>query len=313
MAFSLFPKNIKQWKVVLIAFLAATTFWFFNSLNKEYTTSFNYPVSFDYNADSLISVKPLPKYVSLDVTGGGWILLRKTAIFSPKPLEIDLSKSLGSSMLQWRDLLSSFREQIGDLNINQILQDTLSVQIEPIRQKKVAIKIDSLSIQLDEEYRVTSPIITSIDSITLTGPKSFIDTLSGSYRLQMPQVGIDDDFNREIPIRVPRADLIISNPSTLDVSFEVSKFEEVELTVGVEWMNTPSNSRLLLDSQFVTVSFLARESEANEFTASDFIVIADYSMLNKSDTTVLAMLTAFPTQVEEVKISPEIIKLAPHE
>jgi hypothetical protein len=36
-------------KVVVMCLLAATTFWFLNALNKDYSTRITYPVRFEYD------------------------------------------------------------------------------------------------------------------------------------------------------------------------------------------------------------------------------------------------------------------------
>lgn len=312
MAFSLFPKNLKQWKVVLIAFLAATTFWFFNSLNKEYSTSFNYPISFKYNRDSLVSVRRLPEYVSLDVTSGGWSLLRKTAIFSPNPLEVNLEGFTGSKVLSWTELLPSFREQVGDIGINQILQDTLNLQIEPIKEKIVQLSLDSSHLSLASDYRVVSPIKLGRQSVSLRGPASFIDTIQNEYFLKIQESDISEDFEQNVDVWVPYPNLIKAEPASVEVTFEVAKYEWVEISVPVEVIRD-SRSSLVLDQESVNVLFLARESVAEDFQVSDFSVIADLTRLRRSDTLITPVLTTYPMDILELKFSPEEIKLKPRE
>ncbi len=314
MAFSLFPKNLKQWKVVLIAFLAATTFWFFNSLNKEYRTSFDYPLRFNYDRDSLVSVRKLPEYISLDVTSGGWNLLRNTAIFSPSPIEVNLEQTKGSTVLSWTELLPSFREQVGDIVINQILQDTLNVQIEPIREKKVKLAVDSLALSLAPDYRVVSRIELERDSVLLRGPASFIDTLRSVYILPVSESNIKNNFDRNVEVWVPLPSIMKSEPTSVAVAFDVAKYERVEISVPVEVIrDARSSSSKNLEQESVSITFYARASQADEFQASDFAIIADLSSLRRSDTLVAPVLTAFPSEALEISFSPELIKLKSRE
>ncbi len=313
MAFSLFPKNLKQWKVVLIAFLAATTFWFFNSLNKEYRTSFDYPLRFNYDRDSLVSVRKLPEYISLDVTSGGWNLLRNTAIFSPSPIEVNLEQTKGSTVLSWTELLPSFREQVGDIVINQILQDTLNVQIEPIRENKVKLAVDSLALSLASDYRLVSPIKLENDSVLLRGPASFIDTLGGVYLLPVSESNIKNDFDRNVEVWVPLPGIMTSEPASVAVTFDVAKYEWVEISVPVEVIRDARSSVKNLEQESVSITFYARASQADEFQASDFAIIADLSSLRRSDTLVAPVLTAFPSEALEISFSPELIKLKSRE
>src|SRR5687767_8995754 len=48
----------RNWKAVALCIFAATVFWLFNALNKSYTTNINLPLTFDYDQDSYIAVRP---------------------------------------------------------------------------------------------------------------------------------------------------------------------------------------------------------------------------------------------------------------
>ena len=84
---ALFGNN---WRAILLSVLAATTFWFFNALNKNYSTRLNYPLGFSFTRDSVVVVNPLPDKVVVDVSGGGWNLMRKTFLFSATPILLQL-------------------------------------------------------------------------------------------------------------------------------------------------------------------------------------------------------------------------------
>ncbi len=221
MAFRFSSKRTKQWKVVVIAFLVATTFWFFNALNKNYTTSLTYPVFFEFDRDSFMTVRPLPKQITLDITGGGWSLLRRTAIFVPRPVTIAIEQPTEKRILNWLELLSDVRGQFPELQINQILQDTLRLKIEPRVFRKVPLKLDSSSIRLAKNYRLIGKIDIARDSVVLEGPQSYFDTLDqGAYSIPFPEELLSDDFDDEIPVMVPHP-LVRPRPKEVTVRLTV--------------------------------------------------------------------------------------------
>ncbi len=80
-------------KIVLLCVLAATTFWFFSALNKtDYTTRLDYPIVFSYPTDSTYLLSQLPENISVQVSGGGWHLLRKTLLVNTRPVQITLDE-----------------------------------------------------------------------------------------------------------------------------------------------------------------------------------------------------------------------------
>lgn len=312
MGFKLFPDDIKHWKVVVVSFLTATTFWFFNSLNKDYTTTLDYPVQFEFNSDSLIAVKKLPQSIELDVSGGGWNLLRKTAIFRPQPLRIDATELPGISSLSWLELLPSIREQISDLNINQVLSDTLNIQIEPLAEKWLKPIVDSTAISLQANHRIISQINVQQDSVLIIGPQSYLDTLGKTFTITLPQQNIDETFNESIQV-ISSGQLLSSTPETIDVSFDVGRFNLVSLDVPLEKTNFPTDSAFVLAQETIRVEFIVEEAKQQTYSATDFVIMADFNMLRSSDSSVLAILTAYPLEALDVKLTPEIIKVIPNE
>ena len=313
MAFRLLPNDVKQWKVAIIAFAVAATFWFFNSLNKNYTTSLNYPVKFVYNKDSLISVRSLPSTIDLDVSGGGWSLLRKELIFNPDPIEIDLSNPVGVSHLSWTQVLPSIKNQMEELSVNRVFQDTLRIQIEPLLSKKVKLWVDSTQIRMENNFRIVSSVSMPNDSIILTGPKSFIDSLGSTYELQIVEDRIDENFDENVDVILPRPNLISAVPSFVNTLFSVERFDQLQIEVPVDPINFPSDSSYQLVTDQVTILFTVRRSLQQDYSQSDFGVSADYNILRARDSSVLVELLHFPEEVVEIAVSPKQLRVISNE
>src|SRR5436190_17094022 len=90
--FNLLRFNRKNWKAVVLCGFAATVFWFFNALNKNYTTNINFPIAFEFNQDNYVAVRPLPQVVRVNVTGMGWSLFRKSVGLNVPPLVVPLER-----------------------------------------------------------------------------------------------------------------------------------------------------------------------------------------------------------------------------
>ena len=296
-----------------MAFAVATTFWFFNSLNKDYSTSLEYPVRFVYNQDSLISVRVLPSSIDLDVSGGGWNLLRTEALFNPKPLEIALENPVGIPYLSWLQMLPSIREQLSDLSINQVLQDTLRIQIEPILSNKIRLWVDTTKIKLEDNFRLISAVSLQMDSITLIGPKSFIDTLDSTFELQILEGGIDDNFDESVIVVVPKPQLIHSIPPAVRAGFEVDRFDELQIEVPIEIINFPTDSSYYLAESHVMLHFTVQRSLQMDYVKTDFGVFVDFNTLNVEDSTTSVSLLHFPEEVVNVRIEKKEIRVLSNE
>ena len=301
---------LNNWKVVVLSLIGATTFWFFNALNKSYDARISYPIEFIFDRDSVVVMKPLASTLSIDVTSGGWNLMRKTFWFNVTPIKVSLDNPTEIGYYTRSSLLPLVSDQLDELKINYLVTDTVFIDIEQKMSKKVRLRIDSLALNLADNYRMTSPIKIEPDSVMLVGPKSFVDTLSNIYQLELPIREISGNYDRDIDVSLPNQELIKSIPEEVTVTFSVDKFERKSMDVSVESINFPEDSSVYLSERQVKVFYTIAQSRDQEFGESDFAISADLSMLDKSDSTVIAILVYHPEEALDVEVIPEYIKVS---
>lgn len=311
MALSRFPTNgiRENWKVVLLSILGAATFWFFNALNKNYDARISYPLTFSFERDSVIVVKPLSEDVKIDVSSGGWNLLRKTFWLNATPIEINLDNPTDIKYLTRSSLIPMISDQLDGLKLNYVVTDTLFINIEDKVTKKLKVQVDSLRLPLEDGYRLISPIQISPDSAIITGPRSIMKVMNLYAWTEFKSTGIDADFDDEVDLKLPNRDLVVSNPEEVNVTFEVARFIEVEMTVPPETLNFPADSSAVLKDSLLTLKFMINEDFADGVSASDFHVTADYSMTSKSDSTIAPILTFSHERALEITMEPEKLEV----
>ena len=103
-----------DWKAILLCVFTAAIFWVFNSLNKQYTTNVYYPIKLTgFSRDSLFEVLPPPKYIAVNVTGQGWMLLRRSLGFGNETIEIVIPSPTATRRIVGKDLFPLAEEAIG--------------------------------------------------------------------------------------------------------------------------------------------------------------------------------------------------------
>ncbi len=306
-----FFRGLRNWKVVVLSFVGASTFWFFNELNKEYTTRLIYPLEFNFQRDSVVIMEPLPQTLKVDVTSGGWNLLRRTFIlFNPTPITIDLYNPTLIKFYTRATLLPIVTEQLDELNVNYLLTDTIFFDIEEKQSRRVPVKVDSMGVQMREGYRIVSPIATSPDSIEVIGPKSLLDTLPAEYIIPMTETRIDDDFNDGVNVPLSRADVTLAIPDEVTVTFAVDRFDRVSVPVTFDLLNFPDDSSAYPLQATIDVEFtVRREDREDDYEDTDFGITVDYNMLDLSDSTVLPILIYAPEEAFELDLVPENLSI----
>ncbi len=124
-------ENKDRWRVILLCVSGAVVFWLFNALNKEYTTEVNYPVHFVVNDTQEIFTEEPPHKIPLEVTGGGWNLLKYLLQLNLQPVELPVEKVSKKGLVSQEKLYAIFVKHLKDLKVNKVLIDSLYVYTQP--------------------------------------------------------------------------------------------------------------------------------------------------------------------------------------
>ena len=299
-----------SWKVVLLSFLGASTFWFFSALGKQYNTRINYPIEVVFDRDSLVLMKPLLESVELDVTGGGWDLFRQGFWFGSDPILVEPDNPVSIKFLTRPTILPIISDHLKQFQINFLYTDTLHIDINRKVSKQMTLAVDSISISLDDNYRIVSPIQLLPDTAIVYGPTTYIDTLESNYIIPIESQEIDRNFDRFLTLGLPDGFNISSDPSTVQVLFEVDRFDQLQMPVKLERINFPEDSSAFPTQEDVVVNFVIQRSLKEDFFAEDFKVIMDFDMMSKADSTAPAIVMIYPENALEVSAEPDTIKIS---
>ncbi len=289
------PSSNDGLKVVVLCIVAATTFWFFNALNDNYTTEIKYPIQFTFADSTYVAVEEPTDNVAINVSGGGWNLLRRTFWFTIDPLEIPLAEPSRNKYILGNTLQNPISDQLNELQLNFIQTDTIWLEIDSIRKRKSKIIVDSLNINLRENFRITSNIQLAPDSVEFTGPQRFIDKIPETILLKVPAEGISKDFNDEVELSTFGSSLVNRNPVEVEISFKVKKFILQELMIPYETVNaTADSSKFLFNDSLAILNFHIEESLAGQFNLDSIRIVLDYKKVDKSKNSVKPEIKALP-------------------
>jgi len=266
-------------------------------------------VVLDYDADETILVKSPPEFVEANVTGGGWDLLKQSISFNNQPLKITLDNPLETKQIAGYTIQPLLSQHLGSLNLNFIVTDSITFNIQPIIQKKMNLKVIQASIDLENSYEIIGPIQLIPDTAWLAGPKSMVDTLADTLNLAIPFDGLDEDVNQIISVNPFDKNLVSMNPPDVQIQFDVSRMINISQRIRVDLVNFPPDSSVLIEPDRVILNFKIQEEFMDIFPETDFLITADYSHANKQDSTVALELIETPFYVQEVSLDTSLVKL----
>lgn len=293
----------------MLCIFAATVFWFFNALNKNYSTNINFPVTFDYDQDHYIAVRDLPASVRMNVTGSGWDLFRRSLGFKVPPLVVPLEQPSETRKIVGTTLPAIFAGQLERLKINFVITDTVRVHLEEKLTKKLNIRLDSAHQFIDTGFGLTAAPVVTPDTVWVEGPKELITRLSTDYQLMLPQKNIRKDLNEEIELKFRQGNLLVATPAKVNVSLMVEKFEEVSRRVRLDIVNIPFRLKRGTMVKEVSCAYRLPVSVARTFSGDSLRAVIDLNQVSKGEHRLVPEIVGLPAVAHVVKADTVVINL----
>ena len=265
----------------MLCIFAATVFWFFNALNKTYTTNIRFPLEFQYDQARYVPASSLPRDIRINVTGNGWTLFRRSAGLKVPPLEIPLERPLDTKKIVGTTLPAYFSNQLSGLEINYVLTDTIYVDLEPKAGRWIKIVLDTANLHLKKGYGLASNISLLPDSVYLEGPRPVIGKISNPLPLRLPQTNIDEHFMEDVEIRIPSSDVVKRDPPTVAVMFNVQKFVTIKDSIRLVIRNFPKDAWPVIGRKSIPVTVSLPENIAEQYSLDSAKAVLDLRDLKK--------------------------------
>lgn len=301
--------NKRNWKAVVLCLMAATVFWFFNALNKNYSTNINFPLSFEYNQETYVPVTELPSTVRLNVSGLGWDLLRKSSGLKVPPLTIPLERPTEIRKIVGSTLPALLSTQLEGFQINFVLTDTLHVDLDEKVRKKFSVTIDSIQQYLHSDFGLFNNVIINPDTVWIEGPKRIVNELPEVLKLTLPKRNIKTDFKEEIEIVFKNNENVRRDPPVIEVSFEVEKLIEINDHATLELKNAPAHVRSAVSSREISFTYRLPGSLIKKFSADSIRASLDLNDLVHGNHRLIPKIEGLPPQAYLVKVDTVIIDL----
>lgn len=220
------PSGKSKIKTFLGCFLAAAFFWLMNVLNKDnYSIKLSYPLAIEYDYAAFVPVQPLPKRISVNVSGDGWNLLQKTWLnFNALPVVYKVLNPTKASFINSTTLTDQITELFPDLKVNYVVADTFELSFERKIRKIIPIRIDSAGINMQDGYVISSIINVSPSLISVDGPVSMIQAYPDTIRVKIPTPRIQNNFDETLPIPLQVSPLVEVSHRDVTISFEVAQY-----------------------------------------------------------------------------------------
>jgi hypothetical protein len=299
--------NRKNWKAVALCIFAATIFWFFNALNKNYTTNISLPLSFDYNQENYVAVRPLPEAIRINVTGVGWNLFRRSIGMKVSPLVIPLERPSEVRKIVGSTLPALLANQLDGYQVNFVLTDTLHLALEPKGKRWVSLQLDLPSIIFSKGYVMSSDPKVVPDSIFIEGPWKLINNLAEPISLKIAERDIDDDFSEDLEVGFLNSELVKRDPPTVHVSFNVDRLVEVKDSIDLKVQNMPKGVWPSIEGKLPVV-FAIPEALLPQYHRDSVRAVIDLHGFERGEKKILPYIEGLPQYSRIIDVDSVSVK-----
>ena len=304
-------------RVVIFSFflVVATVIWYLSKLSHEYTTILTYPVRFVNPPKGMVMVGEPPRKVSLKIKAYGYTLLRCKMSAALNPVEFDLSKVpmylINGSFSKQYILTSRAHNSVAvqfssDVLLEGIEPDTLKFEFARVVEKQVAVE-PNIETNFERQYMLSGSIVIDPKIITISGPKSIVDTISKVKTKQVKLAKLSQSVEKKISL-VPIHQVGFSHRS-VKLTIPVEKFTELSVKVPVDAVNTPNDIKLISVPRTVEVKCNVALSKYFEIKPEMFQAIIDYSLIHQSLSNKLKLkLDKVPENVNIIDFNPKYVE-----
>lgn len=264
---NLFHFNRTNWKAVALCFITAAIFWLFNALNKTYSTSIRFPLHFEFDQNKFAPVGQLPQSLLINVKGSGWDLFRKYFGVKVPTLTIPIERPAETRKIVASTLPVRLASQMGTIQINHVVLDTIRLHIEPRIFRKFPLVIDTTALTFKNDMARISKVVITPDSVDLSGPVSIIHNTTDPIVLKVSANRIGNNFKEEVEVDIADEEFVQRNPPVVEVKFDVGEMVSATQVIRLDADKLPWGYVAQKDS--IKCSFKIPQKYYGKFTASE--------------------------------------------
>ena len=304
--------NNRKVKVFLFILVLTSIIWLLIELSKSYTSSAVFTVEYENLPNGKLLQSTPDSEIRLALKAPGFSLLKyKIRKHSVKLNLKNVTKKSSSFYLLPNKQLTYLNEQLsGENEIIRILKDTIFIELGNNKSKKVPIN-PSLDLKFKLGYNLTEPMKIIPDSVLITGPEKFIDSIEELKTTALKLNNVYENISIDVDVILPvEKKKVIVSATKVKIVGVVDKFTEGKFTIPVELINKPDDLNISTFPKEIEVIYQTGLSNFNKITINSFLVVYDFEQYKKD--TLINILTPIIKQKSEfissIKINPSQIE-----
>ncbi|PCH78142.1 MAG: hypothetical protein COB98_01250 [Flavobacteriaceae bacterium] len=304
-----FLKNDRSVRVFSIFLVLTTIIWFLIELSKTYSSTAYIKIDYkNLSNTQILQEAPLDR-IEVALRSSGFNLM-SYQLFSKK-VTLDLTDAIYSRGDRHFVLLNNHQLEIGSqlssgTELLRFNRDTIFFELGATVSKKVPVLL-ALDISYKPGYNLMSDIEMQPDSVLITGPEKYIDTIQLLRTKSIQLTDVYENVNQAISIQTNQEVTAISYGALgVNVTAVVEKITEGKLTIPVHIINVPSEISVTTFPKNIDIVFQVGLSNFKEINEKSFEIVFDYNTYLKDPSLVylLPIVRSKSSLVRSVEVKP---------
>jgi YbbR domain-containing protein len=178
--------------------------------------------------------------------------------------------------IEEQQLVGLIKEQWDVSAIERISTRSMTVYLDKSITKKIPVVVNS-NLSYKEGFKSIKGIELLPDSVTVAGPSEVIKTIDSAVTQRINKKNIEATFSQEVALIKPKSSLVTFQPGIVLLELQVEEFTQKTLELPIELINVPEGLHVKIIPESLLINFEVAVKDFNQFNASNFRVICDFS------------------------------------
>lgn len=300
--------RIEERGIFIICLVLSLVVWTMSKLSQPYTTEIPVAVRYQNLPNDKALMQSLPDSVFLMVKATGMSLFRQT-YFSTQSVMIDYAKySDKGRRINMGKMNKQFEDQLSGFVILDIKPDTIYFNFDKHAAKKVPIYIQN-NISTLKHFELKKVSAYSPDSVEVSGPASFIDTLRQWATVPLYMKDQTESTDGDIALQPAPDNHIHLSAQKTRYKIEIEEFTEKTIPINVEIIKLPPHMALFLHPNRVNVRFSVGIDQFDAINETQFQIVANFENVDiAAQKEIKLRCVRYPPHIKNMSIEPSSIE-----
>ncbi len=301
-------QNFIAKRTIIGSFIFGIALWFYTSLNGEYTTYINVPISVVL-PESRALEKPLPETVSIQVKGSGWNIFNLMFFNTSKKVIVNLSdiKITDSIFKIGRNEIIKGAQSFEKVELSQIIPESVDLITGVVGVYNVPI-VSQVEVIPKNGFSLVGNITLNPTKIRISGNDKVVSKIKFWTTKNDVFVDVNSSFSAKVELTDSLSNMVTVGKKEVDILAEVQQTGEItisEIPVLLTGGGLPKNH--FIYPSFVSVTLRGGINAIDEVNPNTITASIDFNTIINDTRGILIPVIEIPENLEVIKIEPPFI------